>query len=212
MPAPRLLDLFCGAGGAAMGYHQAGFAVVGVDHVAQAHYPFPFIQEDALTFLAHYGDAYEVIHASPPCQGYSTCTPPPYRARHPRLLPVVRDALQATGKPYVIENVAGARKDMQQPFFLCGSMLGLPLWRHRYFETNAFPFPLMLACNHGTLPVLMSGTFRRKGLHRRDYSVAERRAASGIDWMVDKELDQAIPPAYTAWIGRQILLRLEETP
>ena len=89
-------------------------------------------------------------------------------------------------------------------------MLGLPIWRHRYFETNGFPFPLVLSCNHSTFPVLISGTFRRKGQRRRDYTVAERRAAIGIDWMRDHELDEAIPPAYTAWIGQRLISRLQK--
>lgn len=210
---PRLLDLFAGAGGSAYGYMQAGFHVTGVDHILQPRYAGDaFVKADALTYLAQHGQAYDVIHASPPCQGYSHCTPPHARERHPRLIPQVRAACQRLGIPYVIENVAGARKEMPGSFLMCGSMVGLPIWRHRYFETNAFPFPLMLACNHSVLPVLISGTFRRKGQHRRDYTVQERRAAIGIDWMSDKELDQAIPPAYTAWIGQRLLATCDTLP
>ena len=204
----RLLDLFCGAGGSAMGYYQAGFSeIVGVDNRPMPRYPFTFVQGDALAYLAAHGQDFDAIHASPPCQAYSKCTPMSYRSQHPRLIELVREGLLATHKPYVIENVENARRYLRTPFFLCGSMMGLPIWRHRYFETNGFPFPLVLACNHSVLPVLISGTFRRKGLKRRDYTVAERRVAIGIDWMTDSELDEAIPPAYTAWIGRALLAR-----
>lgn len=109
MSRPRLLDLFCGAGGAAMGYHRAGFDVVGVDIKPQKHYPFEFHQGDALEYVAAHGHEYDVIHASPPCQGYSEETPLEYRGNHPRMIGAVRDALQKIGKPYIIENVDGAR-------------------------------------------------------------------------------------------------------
>lgn len=204
----RLLDLYCGAGGAAFGYMQAGFTVTGVDIHPQPRYPGEAcIQADALAYLAQHGQEYDVIHASPPCQAYSHCTPPAYRGNHPMLIAEVREACMRHGGIYVIENVAGARGHMPGSFLMCGSMVDLPIWRHRYFETNGFPFPLMLACHHRNEPVLISGTFRRKGQHRRDYTVAERREAMGIDWMTGKELDQAIPPAYTNWIG--CLLRKE---
>ncbi len=206
----RLLDLFCGAGGAAYGYMRAGFHVTGVDIKPQPRYRGDvFIQGDALEYLAGHGQEFDIIHASPPCQAYSTCTPMPYRAQHPRLIEPLRQALLAMNRPYVIENVENARRHLYSPFFLCGSMVGLPIWRHRYFETNAFPFPLVLCCNHSTFPVLISGTFRRKGLKRRDYTVAERRAAIDIDWMTGSELDEAIPPAYTEWIGQQLLRHME---
>ena len=204
----RLLDLFCGAGGCTRGYQMAGYRVTGVDIAPQAHYVGEeCIQADALVYVQAYGHEYDVIHASPPCQAYSQLTPMAHRSRHPRLIGAIQEALRATGRPYVIENVPNARKHLMEPFMLCGSMFDLPIWRHRFFETNAFPFPLVLSCNHGTLPVLISGTYRRKKhgiVERADYSVAERRAAIGIDWMVDKELDEAIPPAYTEWIGHRI--------
>jgi DNA (cytosine-5)-methyltransferase 1 len=192
-----------------MGYHQAGFTeIVGVDIAPQKRYPFTFVQADALTYLAQHGEKFDVIHASPPCQAYSKITPMPCRIRHPQLIEPVRNALHQTRKPYVIENVENARGYLREPFLMCGSMVGLPIWRHRYFETNAFPFPLMLACNHSAFPILITGTFRRKGWRRREYSGAEKRAAIGIDWMSIAELDEAIPPAYTRWIGTQLLAAL----
>jgi DNA (cytosine-5)-methyltransferase 1 len=206
----RLLDLFSGAGGAAYGYMQAGFHVTGVDLHPQPRYKGDvFIQGDALDYLAAHGQEYDVVHASPPCQAYSKCTPMAYRAHHPRLIEAVREGLERNQKPYVIENVENARRYLRNAFFLCGSMFALPIWRHRYFETTGFPFPLTVACNHSVFPVLISGTFRRKGVKRRDYTVTERRSAIGINWMIDRELDEAIPPAYTRWIGEKLLTRLE---
>lgn len=133
MTRPKLLDLFCGAGGAAMGYHRAGFEVVGVDIKPQPRYPFAFVQGDVLKPPVD-TSAFDVIHASPPCQGYSTQTADP--SRHPRLIERVREMLVATGLQYVVENVEGARRAMRDPVRLCGSSFGLDLRRHRHFESN----------------------------------------------------------------------------
>lgn len=206
-----LLDLFCSSGGAAMGYYHAGFDVVGVDNKPQPRYPFEFHQADAFEFLREHGCEFDVIHASPPCQRYSNATPPERRANHPDLIAATRDALVATGKPFVIENVAGARRLLHNPVMLCGSMFGLPIWRHRYFEMNIDVCVLTPPCNHSFAPILITGTTRRKGYRRVDSSVAIRRHAIGIDWMSDSGLDEAIPPAFTEFIGRLILNILKDT-
>ena len=214
---PRLLDLFCGAGGAAMGYHRAGFEVVGVDNRPQPHYPFEFEQADALTFpLA----GFDAIHASPPCPSYSVANNV-HKREHPRLIPAVREALRATGLPFVIENVEGARKDMIEPYTLCGLSLGMDVKRHRLFETN---FPLMVPPCHSKhagdwLLVFGHTVMERRHVvrktpaghnttHRKHTTVARGRVAMGIDWMSRDELSDAIPPAYTELIGYQLLQHL----
>ena len=201
----RLLDLFCGGGGAGMGYHRAGFDVVGVDIAPQRHYPFEFHQADALEYLAEHGHEFDVIHASPPCQGYS-------RMRHlswlkgreyPLLIPVVRLMLQATGKPWVIENVSDAPLAGAE---LCGAALGLPIRRHRRFESSI----LLLFPSCPGHPVIHYG---RANMHKHGDGAGVmgihpgRQAgdAMGIDWMNGREFRQAIPPAYTEWIGKQLL-------
>lgn len=134
---PRLLDLYCGAGGAARGYHAAGYDVVGVDIRPQPNYPYPFIQADALSYVKRHGRDYDIIHGSPVCKMYSVArrlTPNP--PTHDQDIPRLRDALIGTGRPYVIENVSGAVPDLIEPVMLCGSMFGLKVYRHRYFETD----------------------------------------------------------------------------
>jgi DNA (cytosine-5)-methyltransferase 1 len=213
MTRPILLDLFCGAGGAAAGYHRAGFDVVGVDREPQPHYPFEFVQADALTYVAENGHRYGALHASPPCQGYSTITPD--RSKHPRLIPVVRILLRHFGVPYVIENVEGAQHDLRHPVKLCGSSFGLAVRRHRYFETNQAMFSV--PCQHGLQgrPIGVYGDhpqedaeYRRPDGTRRGQkatTVEHAREAMGIDWMDWLELAQAIPPAFTEYIGAQLV-------
>jgi DNA (cytosine-5)-methyltransferase 1 len=211
---PRLLDLFCGAGGCSVGYHRAGFDVVGVDLVEHPDYPFPFHKADALTFPL---DGFDVVHASPPCQRYSTITSDP--SRHPDLLEPVRDRLLAWGGLYVIENVAGAARLLRQPVKVCGSAFGLAVRRHRYFECNTFVLGAM--CMHPEeAPIGVYGDHgqqdheyrrpdgTRRGQKARD--VAQARKAMGIDWMTSwDDLADAIPPAYTEHIGTQLLAHLE---
>jgi DNA (cytosine-5)-methyltransferase 1 len=206
----RLLDLYCGAGGCSMGYHRSGFEVVGVDIKPQKHYPFEFHQADALEYLAKHGAEFDVIHASPPCQRWSIATNKKYRNNHPDLINKTRQALRKIGKPYIIENIKGARKELINPIMLCGTMFGLKIQRHRYFEIYPELNCLTMACDHSEYPVLITGTTRRKCTGRFEYSVAECRKASGIDWMTRVELDQAIPPDYTLWIGKQIMAVLEK--
>jgi DNA (cytosine-5)-methyltransferase 1 len=249
----RLLDLFCGGGGAAMGYSQAGFTIVGVDIHPQPHYPFAFVLADALEYLALYGQRFDVIHASPPCQAYSALKHLA-RTTHLALIKPVREALRATGRPYVIENVVGAPLDTT--LLLCGSMFGLEtpcgaqLRRHRLFESNV----LLMSpghCQHGMRTLVVNGhEFRNEATRwqerratisvcgdtphdprlwratqrgmkaatititgstpqqnvvrntiRETFSVEDARHAMGIDWLGMRGLSQAIPPAYTHWIG-----------
>lgn len=296
---PRLLDMFCGAGGASFGYYLSGFQVVGVDHAPQSRYPFQFIQGDALEYVASHGHEYDAIAASPPCQSYSALKHMA-RGESPALVEITRLLLQATGRPYVIENVVGA--PLRWPLMLCGSMFGLQtscgaqLRRHRLFESNV----LLMSpghCRHGeTISVcgdtphnprtwrathrglkapmisvnghefrneasrhaerrtisihgnkaddprregeverqraartmtVVGATPRDPSLEKQKYgtvtvtgstpqrnvvrntiretfSVEEARIAMGIDWMPMRSLSQAIPPAYTEFIGRQI--------
>lgn len=211
MARPRLLDLFCGAGGAAMGYHRAGFDVVGVDIEPQKNYPFDFIESDALTFPI---EGFDAIHASPPCQGYSVSSLSQRLdgKQYPDLLATTRDRLVAAGVPWVIENVPGS--PMRADIILCGCIVGLKhLRRTRWFETSwqAFvmrppcyhPDPIVSVVGHGT-PSWMRGRF-----YGRDPLMADRVAAMGIDWMNRGELAQAIPPAFTELIGRQLLAHIE---
>jgi DNA (cytosine-5)-methyltransferase 1 len=202
MSAPRLLDLFCGAGGAAMGYHRAGFEVVGVDVKPQKHYPFEFVQADATEFPL---DGFDVIHASPPCQDHMQT---PHRSHGTGwMLPHTRARLLEQDAPWVIENVPGA--PMRADFKLCGCMFGLPgLRRERWFETSWQGFALALHHNHTdpTISVVGHGmpSWVREKLGRNP-TIIEYRAAMGIDWMNRDELSQAIPPAYTELIGAQFL-------
>lgn len=224
---PRLLDLFCGAGGAAMGYSRAGFEVVGVDIKPQPNYPFRFIQGDALEELdCQRWRFYDAIHASPPCQRYSRMT----RVRgnpdeHPDLVGPIRDLLRQTDVPYVIENVVGS--PLENPIKLCGSSLGLgahcrdgkwrQLRRHRLFEAN---FDLMAPpCSHQGEPVGVYGngggqqkTVWNGGLNRGYMATkAEAEEALGIDWMIKVELSNSVPPAYTEFIGKQLMAHLKAT-
>ena len=218
MTRPLLLDLFCGAGGAAAGYHRAGFDVVGVDIEPQKNYPFEFHQGDAMTWPL---DGFDVLTGSPPCQDHSALNVVnkiDYGTGW--MLDATRQRFQATGKPYVIENVGMA--DMPGALVLCGTEFGLKtrtakhgeVWlkRHRKFESNVF---MMGAggCNcYGklTVPVYGHGAGGNR-VNMRGPGVAQAsREVMGIDWMTRAELDQAIPPAYTEYIGRALLEHLKE--
>ncbi len=200
---PRLLDLFCGAGGAGMGYHRAGFDVVGVDINPQKNYPFEFHQADAMTFPL---EGFGAIHASPPCQAYAITNNVWKKAHgtYPDLVAPIRDRLTATGLPWVIENVPGA--PLLAPVVLCGEMFGLRVIRHRLFET---PF-LMLAPKHAKH--LRRASYGRTPKNGENFTISGHfgdvvggRLAMGIEWMTRGELSQAIPPAYTEYIGRFLM-------
>ena len=212
MTRPRLLDLFCGAGGCAVGYHRAGFDVVGVDIKAQPRYPFEFHQGDALEFVAKHGREFDAIHASPPCQAFSVMKSLHNAKEHPNLIPASRDALRSFGVPYVIENVPGA--PLESPLMLCGSMFGLRshrgyLRRHRLFESNLMLFAPG-PCNHVGLAIGVygHGSAGHLGQRMRTANVEEARILMGMPWATRDGLSQAIPPAYTEFVGMQLLAAL----
>jgi DNA (cytosine-5)-methyltransferase 1 len=211
MDRPRLLDLFCCQGGAARGYQLAGFHVTGVDIEAQPRYiGDAFIQADALEYVAAHGHEYDAIHASPPCQKYST-TCALRGNEHPDLIAPTREALRAIGRPYVIENVQGA--PLLNPVMLVGSMFGLRTMRPRLFECS-FDVPFQLApppaARHAKMgrPVA-DGEYIHVVGNFSDAAYA--RAAMGIDWMNKYGLAQSIPPAYTEYIGAYLLDAVKES-
>lgn len=229
---PRLLDLFCGAGGAGVGYVRAGWEVVGIDIAPQPRYPFEFWQADAIEVLdglpRRFHDL-DAIHASPPCQGYTSLRTSWNAGSHPLLIEEVRSRLLDIGLPFVIENVPQAPIVTGPPSLfsplsgvcLCGTMFGLSddryeLRRHRLFESNV-PLP-QLPCRHSDKTVVgFYGDHVRireattgyshwpRDVTKRDEKLAYGRTFMGIDWMEWSELAESIPPAYTEWIGTQLL-------
>lgn len=200
---PIILDTFCKAGGASTGYYLAGFDVVGVDIEPQKNYPFEFYQGDAIEFIAKHGQEFDVIHASPPCQAY-TKSQRIRKNTHPDLIVPTRNALKETGKPYIIENVVGA--PLVNPIKLTGLMFGLMTIRPRLFECN-FDLPLILSLSPSVKQTKMGrmveGEYIQVVGHFSGVDYAKK--AMGIDWMTRDELREAIPPAYTKWIGEQII-------
>lgn len=212
----RLLDLFCGAGGAGAGYIDAGFDVTGVDIADHSHhYPGEFIQGDALEYLKEHGHEYDAIHASPPCQASTALTKGTNQGRqYLNLIPETRQLLANYSVPTVIENVQGS--DLRRDMTLCGEMFRLDVIRHRYFELNGFPFWEPPHVKHrGRVRGWRHGVYH-DGPYLAVYgdgggkgSVLEWRAAMGIDWTMDrKAIAEAIPPAYTKKIGSQIMAYL----
>ena len=222
MTRPRLLDLYCCAGGAAVGYHRAGFDVVGVDIAFQRNYPYEFHQGDALDYVAEHGHEFDAIHASPPCQAFSK-TRTLHNNEHPDLVVPTREALQATGKPYIIENVVGA--PLLDPLMLCGTEFGmtaldvdgvpLKVLRHRLFESN-IPLTRRGECDHD--PSILTASIygagggwtpeHRDSPTRRGGYVPHTdvcRELLGVDWTTKHELSQVVPPAFTEHLGRQLI-------
>ncbi len=253
---PRLLDLFCGAGGVAKGYHDAGFDVVGVDNRPQPRYPYDFHLGDALDVLrrlldplqgiqgqpngvgmasGYYLDDFAAIHASPPCQGYSRMRHLPWlKGRtYPMLIDETIALLEQTGKTWVVENVEDAWKHMKGAIFLCGTMFSLKVYRHRLFLSNAWlwqpPHPAhkhvigaerMLNNRAGPSDDGWISLPSKCGMRRWEKGqmasiagnsvgavggIEAAKAAMGIDWMRRHELAQAIPPAYTEYVGKQLM-------
>lgn len=214
----RLLDLFAGAGGCSVGYHLAGFDVVGVDLEPHQDYPFELLVQDAMSTLSdlRFLDAFDVIHASPPCPLYSSITPTQARDKHPDLVAPVRALLRSWGGVYVIENVP--RAPLDHPVLYCAKAMGLPhLRRHRLFESNAFLMTPGCMCDNGPAygvygdhgdktPRQHPDGHRRWGKAR---DVPHAQEVMGIDWMTSwDDLADAIPPAYTQHIGEQLIEQL----
>lgn len=198
MSRPVLLDAFCGAGGCTKGYQRAGFYVVGVDISTQKNYcGDEFHQGDALEFIERHGREFDVIHASPPCQAYSRATAwRGDRSRHPDLIFLTQRSLREAGAAYIIENVQEARALLENPIMLCGSHFGLQIRRHRYFEIPALGLALTLVCQHRNTDYAHD--------HGGKQTEAQYRDAMQCEWMTVHEARQAIPPAYTEWLGRQM--------
>lgn len=223
----RLLDLFCGGGGAGMGYHRAGFDVVGVDINPQKRYPFTFVQMNAIEAmfrlwiglpihdeigLPWYLSDFDAIHASPPCQAY-TRAGHVHKKEHPDMIPATRLGLRRLALPYVIENVEGS--PLQGDLMLCGTMFGLNCRRHRIFETT---LPMMLApytCRCAgravTGELLNYHNTAQRNLYLEKHPDTHKIAfgkALGVEWMSFDEAQEAIPPAYTEFVGRRMLAEL----
>jgi len=205
---PRLLDLYCCAGGAGEGYARAGFEVVGVDIEAHPNNPHEFHQGDAIEFLMAHWREFDAVHASPPCQAYTPLGALHPHKTYPDLIEATRAALDDIGLPYVIENVMSAPLDKKRSITLCGGMFGLRTYRHRRFESR---LPLIAPAH--PKHVIRTATKQRKTLWAQGWHVSITGdvgtyvgpEAMGIDWMTGDELCQAIPPSYTDWIGRQLL-------
>lgn len=239
MSRPRLLDLYSCAGGAARGYHEAGFDVVGVDIKRQRNYPYEHHVADAIEFVREYGHEFDAIHASPPCQAYSIATAgnPAARSKHTRLIAATREALEESGRPWVIENVAQAKSEMISPVMLCGRMFDLGafdedgVWlvldRHRLFESS-IPLEVPEHPFHGAEQVAgvygggrrsskpnatpaddrHAARYERKG----GYVPRSKRVQQdllGVDWMTIREMQESIPPAYSRFVGQQLRYYVE---
>lgn len=215
MIRPRLLDLFCCQGGAAKGYHDAGFDVVGVDIAPQPRYPFEFHQGDALEYLAAHWREFDAVHASPPCHDHTSLRSLSGVNDTGWLLPATREALRQLPVPWVIENVPGA--PMRPDVILCGEMFGLRTCRHRWFELSDPMLAPVFAHPRHRAP---TSTKKR----RRDFAAGMHISVTGdvgswvgpevmgIDWMTGDGLSQAIPPAYTRVIGAHLLEQLATAP
>jgi len=208
----RLLDIFCGAGGASKGYEIAGFEVTGIDVKSGKRYPYKYIRKDFNALTVEDLQEYDVIHASPPCQTFSI-TKNLRIAQNKKtdkkdLLDVTRQLLIDSGKPYILENVPGA--PLRNPIQLCGSYFNLKVRRHRLFESN---MPLKgSVCSHKQQgrPVGIYGSLNDKipGGGQTAENIEVAREAMGINWMIWTELVEAIPPMYTEFIGKQVMAHI----
>ena len=210
---PVLLDLFCCAGGAAVGYERAGFDVVGVDIRTQPRYPYRFIQADVMSLTPEWVSAFDAVHASPPCQAYSDLASRNPDRQYPELIEPTRRLLEQAERPYIIENVEGA--PLRNYIKLCGTMFpGLRVLRHRLFAANV---ALLAPGKCKPHPICHTLDKRKRHYGKTDEwknfvsvngggncSVASARDAMGIEWMTKSELNEAIPPAYTEFVGKQL--------
>ena len=208
----KLLDLFCGGGGCSTGYMQAGFEVVGVDLRSQPNYPYKMYRGDALEFLCKHGKEFDAIHASPPCQAHTKLAAIARKNQgiyHPDLIPATRELLEDSNRPYVIENVVGA--PINDPLVLCGTMFGLKLYRHRLFETT-FYVPAPLHPKHVNRCISRGAARPTKDqwytVTGHFAGVEEVGRIMGLPHLGQRELAQAIPPAYTKYIGKYLLQHL----
>ena len=223
----RVLDLFCGEGGASVGYHHAGFTVFGIDNsVARLkRYPFECDSADALAYATVYGHHYDLIHASPPCTGYTrgTVGVPDRLNKYDRLIAATRDLLVTIGKPYIIENVEDARTEMDNPVLLCARMFGIGthdtdgtfvvMDRHRLFESN-LPLHAPRHPDHHRGKLRVAGAYggartdakEARWVRGGGYTPHARitKKAMGVEWMTTKGAQLCIPPAYTRYLGKQI--------
>jgi DNA (cytosine-5)-methyltransferase 1 len=223
---PRLLDVFCGEGGAAMGYHRAGFDVFGVDTSAKRleRYPFPSHRGDAIQYILDHGHEYDLIHGSPTCTGYSrgTAAIPDRLARYDRLIGATREAMQMVGARYVIENVEDAKRELRNPIMLCGRQFNLtatdedgsPLVmdRHRVFESNLFLLAPPHPKHRKDVQVARRDKDEARNIRKGGYvpkSVDVQRDLLGTPWMSEKGCQLSIPPVYAQFIGEQLLAHLE---
>ena len=219
----RLLDLFCGEGGAAMGYARSGFEVLGVDITPQPNYPFDFICADAIEVTDELiaGGDFDAVHASPPCQRFSSLAKRNANAHDwPDLIAATRDRLAESGLAWVIENVQGA--PLRDPVMLCGTMFdGLRVIRHRFFESN---IALVAPPHTAKHPLVFTHDKRKAHYGRLDQdisfvqvtgggnaTIANKRAAMGCEWMSGKGVNEAIPPPYAAYIGGALIEHLEKS-
>ncbi|RJU01994.1 DNA cytosine methyltransferase [Arthrobacter frigidicola] len=212
----KLLDLFCGAGGAGKGYMDAGFEVTGVDINPQPDYPATFIQGDAISYLAAHGHEYDAIHASPPCQASSALTKGTNKGKeYLNLIPATRALLKLHDVPTIIENVQGS--DLRRDLTLCGEMFGLGVLRHRYFELDGWgALPLAHKPHRGRVAGYRHGEwfdgpyFAVYGEGGGKGSIAQWQEAMGMPWTNNrKSIAEAIPPAYTRFIGGQLMNHLD---
>jgi len=204
----KALDLFCGVGGAGMGLHLAGFEVTGVDLHPQPNYPFKFLQADALEADV---SGYDLIWASPPCQRHS-CLQHRTGGEYECFIERTREKLNQSGLPWIIENVVGA--PLVKPVMLCGSTLGLGVRRHRIFESNKPIYGNTCQHHRQPEPIDVTGTGARRigdrmdgngGNSRKPRNLQEARDAMGMQWASRKEISQSIPPAFSEYLGLQII-------